>query len=149
MPWNETTRREYARHGRRYASDLTEREQALVGSFLPARKKIRRPRTTELRDVLDAIFYIASTGAQTLPSATRTLRPPRARRRGERFGVSDAASDIMPSQIRDYLWTPVSSSRNPPLPGLISPSEILAGAGRSAALAGRMHGAEPLNRSRR
>ncbi len=54
MPWNETTRREYARHGRRYASGLTGWERALVGSFLPARKKIGRPRTTELRDVLDA-----------------------------------------------------------------------------------------------
>ncbi len=64
MPWNETTRREYARHGRRYASDLTDREWALVAPFLPARKKIGRPRTTELRDVYDAILYMASTGCQ-------------------------------------------------------------------------------------
>jgi len=64
MPWNETTRRDYARHGRRYASDLTDREWALVAPFLPARKKIGRPRTTKLRDVLDAIFYMASTGCQ-------------------------------------------------------------------------------------
>ncbi len=64
MPWDETTRRDYARHGRRYASDLTDREWALVAPFLPARKKIGRPRTTELRDALDAIFYMASTGCQ-------------------------------------------------------------------------------------
>ena len=64
MPWNETTRREYARRGRRYASDLTDREWALVAPFLPARKKIGRPRTTDLRDALDAIFYMASTGCQ-------------------------------------------------------------------------------------
>ena len=64
MPWNETTRREYARYGRRYASDLTNREWALVAPFLPARKKIGRPRTTELRDVYDAILYMASTGCQ-------------------------------------------------------------------------------------
>ncbi len=64
MPWNKTTRREYARSGRRYASDLTDREWALVAPFLPARKKIGRPRTTELRDVYDAILYMASTGCQ-------------------------------------------------------------------------------------
>ncbi len=64
MPWNKTTRREYARHGRRYASDLTDREWALVAPFMPARKKIGRPRTTELRDVYDAILYMAATGCQ-------------------------------------------------------------------------------------
>ncbi len=52
MPWDETTRRDYARHGRRYASDLTDREWALVAPFLPARKKIGRPRTTELERVV-------------------------------------------------------------------------------------------------
>jgi len=62
MPWNETTRREYARCGRRYASDLTEREWELVAPFLPAPRKIGRPRTTDLRDVLDAILYMASAG---------------------------------------------------------------------------------------
>jgi len=64
MPWNETTRREYARHGRRYASDLTDREWALVAPFLPGPKKIGRPRTTNLRDVWDATLYMASTGCQ-------------------------------------------------------------------------------------
>ncbi len=44
MPWNKTTRREYARHGRRYASDLTDREWALVAPFLPGPKKIGRKR---------------------------------------------------------------------------------------------------------
>jgi transposase len=64
MPWNETTRREYARPGRRYASDLTDREWALVAPLLPGRKKIGRPRTTDLRDALEAILYMASTGCQ-------------------------------------------------------------------------------------
>ncbi len=64
MPWNETTCREYARHGCRYASDLTDREWALVAPFLPGPKKIGRPRTTNLRDVWDATLYMASTGRQ-------------------------------------------------------------------------------------
>ena len=31
---------------------------------MPARKKNGRPRTTDLRDVMDAILYMASTGCQ-------------------------------------------------------------------------------------
>jgi len=64
MPWTKTTRRDYERRGRRYASDLTDREWALVAPFLPAAKRIGRPRTTALRDVFDAIVYMASTGCQ-------------------------------------------------------------------------------------
>ena len=62
--WTENTRAKYERHGGRYASDLTDREWALIEPFMPARKKIGRPRTTDLRDVMDAILYIGSTGCQ-------------------------------------------------------------------------------------
>jgi transposase len=62
MPWTETSRREYVRHGRRYASDMTEREWALVAPHMPAAKRLGRPRTTALRDVVDAILYMASSG---------------------------------------------------------------------------------------
>ncbi len=64
MPWNETTRREYERRGGRYASDVTDREWTLVAPFPPAAKRIGRPRTTDLRDVLDTIVYMATTGCQ-------------------------------------------------------------------------------------
>ena len=64
MIWDYTPRREYARRLGRYASDLTDREWALVTPFLPARKKIGQPRTTNLRDVWDATLYMASTGCQ-------------------------------------------------------------------------------------
>jgi len=64
MPWTETTRREYERRGRRYASDMTDAEWALVAPFMPARKRTGRPRTTGLRDVCDAILYMAATGCQ-------------------------------------------------------------------------------------
>ncbi len=60
--WTEIARPKYQRHGGRYASDLTDREWALVEPFMLARRKIGRPRTTALRDVVDAILYIASTG---------------------------------------------------------------------------------------
>ncbi|MDP1731424.1 MAG: IS5 family transposase [Devosia sp.] len=64
MAWTETARREYARRGRRYSSDLTDREWALVAPFLPPARLTGRPRTTDLRAVLDAILYMASSGCQ-------------------------------------------------------------------------------------
>ncbi len=64
MPWTETTRREYERRGRRYASDTTNAKWALIAPFMPARKRAGRPRTTEFRDVVDAILYMAAAGCQ-------------------------------------------------------------------------------------
>ncbi len=64
MPWTETARREYRRRPSRYASDLTEAEWQLVAPFLPPPKLVGRPRTTDLREVVNAILYIATTGCQ-------------------------------------------------------------------------------------
>src|SRR6516165_9392987 len=62
--WTEITRRKYQREGQRYASDLTDAEWALTEPHMPPAKRLGRPRETELRDVLDAILYIARTGCQ-------------------------------------------------------------------------------------
>jgi transposase len=43
---------------------MTDAEWALVAPFMPARKRTGRPRTTGLRDVCDAILYMAATGCQ-------------------------------------------------------------------------------------
>jgi putative transposase len=48
----------------RYPSDLTDREWALIEPLLPAAKSGGRPRKTDLRAVVDAIQFIASSGAQ-------------------------------------------------------------------------------------
>lgn len=64
MPWTETARLEYDRRGGRYASDLTDREWALIEPFMPSPRRIGRPRTTDLREVMNAILYMASTGCQ-------------------------------------------------------------------------------------
>ena len=64
MPWTETTRPNYARRGRRYASDITDAEWALISPFMPPPKRVGRPRTTDLRDVIDAILYMAASGCQ-------------------------------------------------------------------------------------
>ena len=64
MAWTEFTRKRHERGGGRYASDVTDAEWALIAPFMPMPKKIGRPRTTHLRDVFDAILYIATTGCQ-------------------------------------------------------------------------------------
>lgn len=62
MPWTETTRPHYPRCCRRYASDLTDAEWALIEPLLPAPNRIGRPRETDLREVVNALLYMASSG---------------------------------------------------------------------------------------
>lgn len=62
MAWTETARRDHARRGQRYSSDLTDREWALIRPHLPKQRPMGRPRTTNLREVMNAILYLASSG---------------------------------------------------------------------------------------
>jgi transposase len=62
--WTETTRRQYCRDGLRYASDVTDEEWALIEGSLPPAKRLGRPRTTELREVVNALLYMLTTGCQ-------------------------------------------------------------------------------------
>ena len=62
MPWNEATRRQYKRPTIRYESDLTDEEWSLLEPLLPGPASTGRPRTTDLREVLNAIQYLASAG---------------------------------------------------------------------------------------
>jgi transposase len=64
MGWTDATRRQYCRAGQRNANALTDREWALIEPFLPGEKPTGRPRTSELRSVVDALLYIAWTGCQ-------------------------------------------------------------------------------------
>ena len=64
MTWTDIARREHNRDGLRYPSDLTDREWAVIGPLLPAAKRGGRPRTTDLREVTDAILYIGATSCQ-------------------------------------------------------------------------------------
>ena len=62
--WTDITRRQYRRDGLKYASDLTEAEWLLLRSELPGAKSRGRPRRTNLRRVVQAIFYILEAGCQ-------------------------------------------------------------------------------------
>jgi len=64
MAWTEITRPQYQRDGLLYASSTAEEEWAVIGPHLPGPCRRGRPRTTDLRAVVDAIFYIVQTGCQ-------------------------------------------------------------------------------------
>lgn len=64
MAWTEITREHYRRDGLRYASDLTDAEWALIAPLLPAPRRLGRPRTADLRAVVNALLYMASSGCQ-------------------------------------------------------------------------------------
>ena len=62
--WTEITRPQYERSDLRYASDQKDGEWNLIMPLLPPVKRLGRPRTTDLREVLNAILYMARTGCQ-------------------------------------------------------------------------------------
>ena len=64
MAWTETTRPQYRRDGLRYASDTMDAEWAVIAPLMPPARRLGRPRQIALRAVVDAIFYILTTGCQ-------------------------------------------------------------------------------------
>ncbi len=62
MAWTELTRLQYKRKTARYPSDLTAEEWAVVCPLLPGPNRLGRPRTVDLRQVWNAIQYIAASG---------------------------------------------------------------------------------------
>ena len=64
MVWTAATRGNYARESGAYASDVTEREWELIAPHLPAAQSGGRPRSTLLKGVVNAIFYLLQTGCQ-------------------------------------------------------------------------------------
>ena len=68
--WQPEHRRAACVRGLRYPSDLMDAEWALVEPLIPPAKRGGRRRTIDVREVLNAIFYVLSTGRQwnALPS---------------------------------------------------------------------------------
>ena len=49
---------------RGYSSDLTDAEWGFIARLIPAAKRGGRPRSADMREVLNAIFYVLKTGCQ-------------------------------------------------------------------------------------
>ena len=62
--WTETAQQQHRRDRLRYASDVTDEEWAVIEGFLPRPRKLGRPRTTEMREVVNALLYMLTTGCQ-------------------------------------------------------------------------------------
>ena len=62
--WKPEHRRAADRRCLRYPSDLTDAEWALVGPAIPPAKRGGRRREVNVREVLNAIFYVLSTCCQ-------------------------------------------------------------------------------------
>ena len=62
--WKPEHRLAADRRGLRYPSDLTDAEWALVAPLIPPAKRGGRKRTVDVREVLNAIFYVLATGCQ-------------------------------------------------------------------------------------
>ena len=52
------------RRGLRYPSDLNDAEWALIAPFIPPARRGGRRRSVDVRQVLNAIFYVLATGCQ-------------------------------------------------------------------------------------
>jgi transposase len=62
--WKPEHRGAAERHGLRYPSDLTDPEWSLIAPMIPPARRGGRPRDVNVREVLNAVFYVLSTGCQ-------------------------------------------------------------------------------------
>ena len=62
--WKPEHRLAAERSGLRYPSDLTNAEWAIAGPMIPPARSGGRPRDVNVREVLNGIFYVLSTGCQ-------------------------------------------------------------------------------------
>jgi transposase len=62
--WTTTNRARYDRSKLRYPSDLTDAEWALVAPLIPPAKRGGDKRTVNIREVVNGLLYVLSTGCQ-------------------------------------------------------------------------------------
>src|SRR5260370_21882508 len=62
--WTQENRGRYDRSKLRYPSDLTDDEWALVGPLIPPAKRGGNRRHVDVREIVDGLMYILSTGCQ-------------------------------------------------------------------------------------
>ena len=62
--WTSDNRGRYDRSTLRYPSDLTDEEWALIAPLIPPAKRGGRKREVDIREVVNGVMYILSTGCQ-------------------------------------------------------------------------------------
>ena len=103
--WTETERRRYRQAEDCLPSDLTDPEWERLGRLIPPAKPGGRPRKTDMRSAMNAIFYLLRTGCpwRSLP---RRVFPPRSTvynifRAFQRQGVWEAIWEELRAALRD------------------------------------------------
>lgn len=150
MAWTTEQRCAADRQGLRYPSDLTDAEWALVLPLIRCAKHGGRPRTVDVREVLNAVSYVLSTGCQW--QALPTDLPPKSTA-WSYFSRWEWEGTI--ERIRQVLHVEADCKTNPTPP--ILDSQVAKGARKGARRsvhpatkrAGRLSGASTLSRSRR
>jgi transposase len=62
--WTTENRKRYDRSQLRYPSDLTDAEWAYVAPLIPPAKRGGNKRTVDIREVMNGVMYVLSTGCQ-------------------------------------------------------------------------------------
>ena len=57
MPWDKANRAKYDHKTGRYPSDMTNAQWAVIEPLVPLPQHGGRPRTTDMREVINAIFF--------------------------------------------------------------------------------------------
>jgi len=109
--WTEITRPKYERAGRRYASDLTDAEWRLIEPYMPAVKRLSRPRETDRRAVVDAIFVYYTKRLPVAPVAEGLSAVHHSKAistiRGTRAGSSGSILNCCWRRVRQLAANPV------------------------------------------
>jgi transposase len=112
--WTEADRRKHRQDGDRLPSDLSEGEWERLGPLIPPAKLGGRPRKTDMRSAMNAIFYLLRTGCpwRYLPHG---VFPPRSTvynifRAFQRQGVWEAIWEELRAALRERLGREASPS---------------------------------------
>jgi transposase len=112
--WTDEHREIYRREGTGFPSDLTDGEWLRLAPLIPPAKPGGRPRTTDMRAAMDAVFYLLRTGCpwRFLP---RDRFPPRSTvynifRQFQHDGVWEAIWAELRTALREHLGRDASPS---------------------------------------
>ncbi len=111
--WTNENRGRYDRSKLRYPSDLTDAEWAVVGPLIPPAKRGGNKRTVDVREVVNGVMYVLSTGCQW--AALPKDLPPRSTvndyfRRWDYDGTLDRLHHALYVQCREQAGRAVSPS---------------------------------------
>ena len=116
--WTAKNRGRYDRSKLRYPSDLTDDEWAHVEPLIPPAKRGGNKRHVEVREVMNGIMYVLSTGCQW--RAIPKDLPPRSTVHD--YSTCGATTARSIAFITRFMWSAVSEANTKPAPPL--PSSI-------------------------